>query len=76
MTHCVTYFQDWCDQDKFIRKKWSMCSERGLAQARVGSSDLERVREEEGDNTVSITRVLAAVYDEYRYQHNTLYLLI
>ena len=42
-----------------------MCSEEGLALARVGSSNLERVRGE-GDNMVSITRVLSAVYDEYR----------
>ena len=67
MTHCslCNYFQDWCDKDKFIRKKWSMCSEEGLALAKVESSDLERVRGE-GDNMVSITRVLSAVYDEYR----------
>ena len=44
-----------------------MCSEQGLAEDRVGSSDLERVRE--GDNEVSITRVLSAVYDEYRYNN-------
>ena len=42
-----------------------MCSEQGLTQDRVGSSDLERVRE--GDNEMSITKVLSAVYDEYRY---------
>ena len=44
-----------------------MCSEQGLAEDRVGSSDLERVRE--GDNKVSITKVLSAVYDEYRYNN-------
>ena len=44
-----------------------MCSEQGLAEDRVGTSDLERVRE--GDNEVSITKVLSAVYDEYRYNN-------
>ena len=44
-----------------------MCSEQGLAEDKVGTSDLERVRE--GDNEVSITRVLSAVYDEYRYNN-------
>ena len=67
MTQCMTLFQDWCDQDKFIRKKWSMCSDQGLAQARVGSSDLERLRAEQGGSMASITRVLSAVYDEYRH---------
>ena len=44
-----------------------MCSEQGLAEEELGSSDLERVRE--GDNEVSITKVLSAVYDEYRYNN-------
>ena len=47
-----------------------MCSEQGLAEDRVGTSDLERVRE--GDNEVSITKVLSAVYDEYRYNNTML----
>ena len=65
----MTVFQDWCDEDKFIREKWAMCSEQGLAGGSAGSSHIERLRAGAGDSMdlASMSRVLSAVYDEYRH---------
>lgn len=54
-------FQDWCDPDKFIRKRWrNICSERGLQRESVGGSKLEN--SEPGQ---TITNILSTVMDEF-----------
>ena len=58
-------FLDWCDPNKFIRKKWkNICSEEGLSYRAAGDSLVEKVNKK-GDK--SVTRMLSAVYDEYLY---------
>ena len=56
-------FMDWCDPNKFIRKKWThICSEKGLSYGAAGSSLVEKVK---GEGDESVVSVLSAVYDEY-----------
>jgi hypothetical protein len=58
-------FMDWCDPNKFIRKKWThICSEKGLAYGAAGNSLVEKVK---GKGDESVVSVLSAVYDEYLY---------
>ena len=58
-------FMDWCDPNKFIRKKWkNICSEKGLSYEAVGNSLVERVKDKDDE---SVVRMLSAVYDEYLY---------
>lgn len=68
-------FQDWCDKDKFIRKKWqTICMEKGLKPENIGDSNLEKVIDgsdnENNDksnkfNVKYVTNMLSAVYDEF-----------
>ena len=56
-------FMDWCDPNKFIRKKWThICSEKGLSYGAAGNSLVEKVK---GEGDESVVSVLSAVYDEY-----------
>jgi len=58
-------FMDWCDPDKFIRKKWKhICSEKGLSYGVPGNSLVEKMTKV-GDDSVG--NVLSAMYDEYMY---------
>ena len=58
-------FMDWCDPNKFIRKKWkNICSEKGLSYGAVGNSLVERVKDKEEE---SVFKMMSAVYDEYLY---------
>ena len=58
-------FMDWCDPNKFIRKKWkNICSQKGLSYEAVGNSLVERVKNKDDQ---SVVRMMSAVYDEYLY---------
>ena len=64
-------FMDWCDPNKFIRKKWkNICSEKGLSYGAVGNTLVERVKDKEEE---SVVRIMSAVYDEYLYGKGSYY---
>jgi len=57
-------FQDWCDQNKFIRGRWkTICRKEILSKRYIGESDIEKV----SDDTKSVTKILSALFDEYNH---------